>query len=83
MAAGEAVTSVNGQSGDVTLDAADGGAADIRGTMTGPLNAKDFVICDGTLYPSVDFKADFEGNYQGASPGEYGTKYCIFSQLVP
>lgn len=62
VAAGEAVTSVNGQSGDVTLDAADVGALPTSGgTMTGPLNAKDFVICDGTLYPSVDFKADFEG----------------------
>lgn len=29
--------------------------------MTGPLNAKEVVICDGTLYPSVDYKADFDG----------------------
>ena len=31
------------------------------GTMTGPLNAESVVICDGTLYPSVDYKADFDG----------------------
>lgn len=26
-----------------------------------PLNTKEIVICDGTLYPSVDYKADFDG----------------------
>lgn len=31
------------------------------GTMTGKLNVKDLVVCDGTLYPSVDYKADFDG----------------------
>ena len=57
-----AVTSVNGKTGAVTLAAADVGALPTAGgTMTGPLNAKEVVICDGTLYPSVDFKADFDG----------------------
>lgn len=32
------------------------------GTMTGKLNAKEVVICDNTLYPSVDYKADFDGH---------------------
>lgn len=27
-----------------------------------PLNTKEIVICDGTLYPSVDYKADFDGH---------------------
>ena len=58
-----AVASVNGKRGDVTLVAEDVGALPISGgTMTGPLNATDFTICDGTLYPSVDYKADFGGN---------------------
>lgn len=57
-----AVTSVNGKTGAVTLAAADVGALPTAGgTMTGPLNAKEVVICDGTLYPSVDYKADFDG----------------------
>lgn len=57
-----AVTSVNGKTGAVTLAAADVGALPAAGgTMTGPLNAKEIVICDGTLYPSVDYKADFGG----------------------
>lgn len=62
VAAGEAVTSVNGKTGAVALAAADVGALPTAGgTMTGPLNAKEVVICDGTLYPSVDYKADFDG----------------------
>lgn len=62
VAAGEAVTSVNGKTGAVTLAAADVGALPAAGgTMTGPLNAKDVVICDGTLYPSVDFKEAVDG----------------------
>lgn len=57
-----AVTSVNGKTGAVTLAAADVGALPTSGgTMTGPLNAKEVVICDGTLHPSVDYKADFDG----------------------
>ena len=57
-----AVTSVNGKTGAVTLAAADVGALPTAGgNMTGPLNAKEVVICDGTLYPSVDYKADFDG----------------------
>lgn len=57
-----AVASVNGKRGDVTLVAEDVGALPISGgTMTGPLNATDFTICDGTMYPSVDYKADFSG----------------------
>lgn len=57
-----AVASVNGKRGDVTLVAEDVGALPISGgTMTGPLNATDFTICDGTIYPSVDYKADFSG----------------------
>ena len=58
-----AVTSVNGKTGAVTLAAADVGALPATGgTMTGPLNAKDVAICDGTLYPSVDYKAEFSGD---------------------
>lgn len=57
-----AVTSVNGKTGAVTLAAADVGALPAAGgTMTGPLNTPEVVICDGTLYPSVDYKADFSG----------------------
>lgn len=58
-----AVTSVNGKTGAVTLAAADVGALPTAGgTMTGQLNAKDVAICDGTLYPSVDYKAEFSGD---------------------
>lgn len=60
---GGAVTSVNGKTGTVTLDAKGVGAVSLTGgTMTGSLNTPEIVICDGTIYPSVDYKADFAGN---------------------
>lgn len=58
-----AVASINGKRGDVTLVAEDVGALPIAGgTMAGPLNAPVVVICDNTLFPSVDYKADFAGS---------------------